>query len=98
MGYFSNGCEGLDWEILWCNRCVHEPPNDAGWDCAVRAIQTMFNYTQLKKGQENLRAAMDMLIVEQVKASSYDQRCAMFVNKDPRVCPNQLKLELETDQ
>ena len=50
MGYFSNGCEGLDWEILWCNRCVHEPPNDADWDCAVHSIQLMFNYAQLKKG------------------------------------------------
>lgn len=73
MAYFSNGCEGdvLDEQ---CANC----PLGYGWNdpdqttlfdtepeprpCPVALVQLTYNYDQLKKGNERLREAMEMLI------------------------------------
>lgn len=28
MGYFSNGCEGMDYQEHYCSRCIHDVKND----------------------------------------------------------------------
>lgn len=60
MAYFPNGSSG---EILdnQCCDCVHE--DEWSW-CPVYAVQQLFNYDQLGKGQEKLRQAITMLIDE----------------------------------
>lgn len=73
MAYFSNGTEGrvLDEQ---CSDC----PLGAGWNdpdqpllfdvertmryCPVAFVQGMYNYDQIKKGNEKLREAMSLLV------------------------------------
>jgi hypothetical protein len=60
MAYFPNGTAG---EILdsQCIDCLHE--DEWSW-CPVYAVQQLFNYDQVDKGQEKLRQAINMLIDE----------------------------------
>ena len=60
MAYFPNGTAG---EILdnQCCDCLHE--DEWAW-CPVYAIQSLFNYDQVDKGQEKLRQAINMLVDE----------------------------------
>ncbi len=59
MAYFSNGSEGayLDEQ---CGECFHA--NDDEACCPVWAVQQNFNYDQCKKGNEDLKKAMEILI------------------------------------
>jgi len=75
MAYFANGSEG---DIL--DRQCSDCPLGAGWNdpsqktmfdvdapmrpCPVALVQSLFNYTQCKDGQEKLREAMNCLINE----------------------------------
>ena len=58
MAYFSNGTEG---DILdrQCAECLPHDP------CPIAKVQVRFNYTQCKKGQEELRRCMNMLVDEE---------------------------------
>jgi len=60
MAYFPNGTAGayLDEQ---CAECIHEDP-EAG--CPVALIQDEYNYSQLNKGNGDLKRAMDILISE----------------------------------
>jgi hypothetical protein len=60
MAYFPNGTAG---EILdnQCCDCLHE---DEWLWCPVYAVQFLFNYDQVGKGQEKLRQAINMLVSE----------------------------------
>ncbi len=60
MAYFPNGTAG---EILdnQCVDCLHE--DEWSW-CPVYAVQSLFNYCQIDKGQEKLRQAINMLVDE----------------------------------
>lgn len=42
MGYFSNGSEGMDYEARYCERCVHQKPDEGG--CAVWLAHMLHNY------------------------------------------------------
>lgn len=59
MAYFPNGTAG---QILddQCDNCLHGVSD--GIMCPVAYIQVEFNYKQLDKGNEQLRAAMNTLI------------------------------------
>ncbi len=58
MAYFSNGSEGekLDLQCLECVLSDH-------W-CPIDMLQSEYNYKQVEKGSEALRAAMNLLINE----------------------------------
>lgn len=62
MAYFANGTEG---DILTnqCHTCLHGMNDDVL--CPVVSVQMTYNYDQLNDGNEDLRAAMNMLIDEQ---------------------------------
>lgn len=61
MAYFPNGTAG---QILddQCDGCLHGVSD--GIMCPVAYIQINFNYKQLDKGNESLRAVMNKLINE----------------------------------
>ena len=61
MAYFANGTEG---EILdrQCADCIHE---DLSALCPVYHIMMTYNYDQLDKGQEKLRACLNILIQDE---------------------------------
>ena len=79
MGYFSNGTEGMDYEEKYCARCVH----DANHDCPVLLIHSLFNYDQLRPGNEKLREAMSALIPR--RPDTFNDQCRMFIeNPKPK--------------
>ena len=57
MAYFSNSTEGSVLDQQCCDCIVND---DA--PCPVLFVQLEFNYSQLNKGNDDLRKAMDMLI------------------------------------
>ncbi len=73
MAYFANGSEG---EILeeQCARCPYgERP------CPIIHVQMMYNYDQVKPGNEKLREAMDRLVDErgQHQSDLHDEVAAL---------------------
>jgi hypothetical protein len=60
MAYFPNGQAGLYLDEQ-CMDCLHDDP-DVG--CPIAFIQMEYNYTQLDKGQEQLREALNYLVNE----------------------------------
>ncbi len=59
MAYFSNGTEGMILDEQ-CSQCPVGESEDSC--CPVHAIQMLYNYDQLKKGNEQLREAMNLLV------------------------------------
>lgn len=59
MAYFPNGTAG---EVLdeQCQNCLHGVSDSIL--CPVAHIQMIYNYQQLDEGNEDLRAAMGLLI------------------------------------
>lgn len=60
MAYFSNGSEGA-YLYNQCLDCIHYV-EDLG--CPVALVQMLYNYDQMKEGNEKLREAMNLLINE----------------------------------
>ena len=58
MAYFSNSSEGAYFDAM-CAECIHK---DEDALCPISAIQSMYNYDQLKKGNEDLKEAMAILV------------------------------------
>ena len=58
MAYFSNGSEGMVIDDQ-CSRCIHA---DEEAHCPIAYVQLEFNYDQQKKGNEDLKKAMSVLI------------------------------------
>ena len=56
MAYFANGSEGECLEAQ-CGRC---PLGDK--TCPIKHVQLLYNYAQLRKGNEKLQEAMEILI------------------------------------
>ena len=56
--YFSNS-DGHAWMDEQCYGCVHSGEESM---CAVESIQMLYNYDQMKEGQEKLKEARSMLI------------------------------------
>lgn len=71
MGYFSNGCEGEDYEARYCNRCVHQKPDGPG--CAVWLAHVLHNYRQTDEQKEILD-----LLIPRTANGVWNAECAMF--------------------
>jgi len=56
MVYFSNGTEGM----ILDRQCSECPVGEEA--CPIYAVQQLYNYKQMDKGQKNLREAMTFLI------------------------------------
>ena len=61
MAYFSNGTEG-DVLTEQCHNCLHGLDDEIM--CPVTHVQLEYNYKQLDDGNQDLRAAMNLLIDE----------------------------------
>ena len=69
MAYFSNSTDG-DKLQQQCDTCpagaINEDRIDVTHYCPIRIVQDLNNYDQLKKGNEKLKAAMEVLIDEKL--------------------------------
>jgi hypothetical protein len=52
MGYFSNGTEGMMYEEMYCQHCIHNE------GCPVWGLHFEYNYTK----NEEMRSILDYLI------------------------------------
>jgi len=75
VGYFSNGTEGKDYEVKFCERCIHQKPDDGG--CAVWFAHLLYNYDQQDREQSKLKSVLDILIP--CSAEGVNAGCMMFV-------------------
>mgnify|MGYP001570022514 CR=1 FL=1 len=75
MAYFSNGSEGETFENM-CAACRH----DRNKSCRIALAHLVYNYDQLRKGNEDVRRILDML-VHDTKESPY-LKCEMFIPLD----------------
>jgi hypothetical protein len=48
MAYFSNGTEGMDFEMRFCMRCIHgfDPAANEMIPCAVWSLHLQHNYAE----------------------------------------------------
>jgi hypothetical protein len=53
MGYFSNGSEGLDWQVHNCDKCLNADELGA---CAIWDAHLLYN------GEEGKKDVLNMLI------------------------------------
>jgi len=78
MGYFSNGSEGEGYEAEYCDRCIHQKPDDGG--CAVWFAHLMHNSDQ--NSNEQLENALNILIP---RRGICNEQCTMFI-EEPVQC------------
>lgn len=78
MGYFSNGSEGSSYEEMWCDRCVHQGPDD-GPGCSVWFAHLIHNYDECN----NPDSVLHMLIPR--GDDGRNEQCSMFIESDPLV-------------
>lgn len=74
MGYFSNGSEGDWYERTYCDRCIHQGPDD-GPGCAVMLAHLLHNYQECN----NKESILHLLIPR--KPDGFNDQCAMFREK-----------------
>ncbi len=65
MGYFSNGSEGMDYEIEYCEKCVHYE------GCPVLTLHFFHNYAECN----NKDSFLHVLIP---RDGIYNAKCTMF--------------------
>lgn len=94
VGSFSNGTEGVGFEELWCERCIHYAEPDAKKQCAVWMLHLCFNSEQHESGMTKphsgtsmhgptLKSMLSALIQEKRGGG---QECLMFTPRaDARV-------------
>lgn len=75
MGYFSNGTEGMDYEAEYCDRCLHQKPDDGG--CAVWLAHMLHNYDECNNEKSILH-----LLIPISKDGCANEQCKMFL-EDP---------------
>lgn len=71
MGYFPNSDAGLAYEAQYCDRCVHQKPDNGG--CAVWLAHMLFNY-----GTADQAEVLNVLIP---RDGIVNLQCRMFVAK-----------------
>jgi hypothetical protein len=71
MGYFSNGTEGMEYEAQYCDRCVHQKPDDGG--CAVWLAHMLHNYDECNNNDSILH-----LLIPRTDGGLTNGQCAMF--------------------
>lgn len=56
MAYFSNGTEGMNFEMQFCARCVHgfDPVSSEMIPCAVWSLHLKYNYAEANNDQSFL--------------------------------------------
>lgn len=72
MGYFSNGCQGMDYEDKYCAKCVHCPRYEKGINCAVLEAHLIYNYDECN----NKNSILHILIPRDKQG--YNEKCRMF--------------------
>lgn len=76
MGYFSNGCEGADYEHRYCNQCVHQYGIDGETPCAVWTAHLSHNYDECNNPQSILH-----MLIPRSKDMMSNGECKMFLDK-----------------
>lgn len=71
MTYFPNGTAGCLFEEDVCSRCANQRKEFGG--CAITDVHMLYNYEQLREGQEKIRTILSMLITD-------DGECRMFLD------------------
>lgn len=77
MGYFSNGCEGHDYEDRWCSRCIHRGSDD-GPSCPVWFAHLDLNYEECNNKKSILH-----ILIPRTKDGLGNEQCRMFIEGDP---------------
>lgn len=72
MGYFSNGTEGMDYEAQFCDRCVHQGPED-GPGCMVWMLHFLHNYDEC-----NNEDSMLHVLIPRSEDKLSNKQCTMF--------------------
>lgn len=83
MGYFANGTEGMMYQAVYCDRCVHDRDND----CPILALHFLWNYDQNRDKEKKM--VLDMFIPQK---GIENEQCKMFRPKQTRQKSQQMKL------
>lgn len=76
MGYFPNGESGRDYEAQYCDRCVHQKPDDGG--CSVFLLHLLHNYEECNKPGSFLHTLIPRDGIE-------NKQCTMFHAAPPKL-------------
>lgn len=82
MGYFSNGTEGEMYESAYCDRCVHQGPED-GPGCAVWFAHLIHNYDECNNKDSILHMLIPLETMEfddGIK-QQVNGECLMFIEQ-----------------
>lgn len=72
MGYFSNGSEGMDYYARYCDRCIHNVPDQT---CAVWMAHLIHDYAECNKADSILH-----ILIPRGKDGE-NEECKMFIAK-----------------
>ena len=72
MGYFSNGTEGMAYEEQFCERCIHQGPQE-GPGCPVWLLHLLHNYDECNKKDSFLH-----VLIPRAKSGVGNEQCSMF--------------------
>ncbi len=98
MAYFANGTEG----VILDEQCAECPVGEQiNSRCPVHTIQMIYNYDQLKKGNEQLREAMNVLVDDKGKCQMRVAILKATVDRDqpdptpidPKTLPSFLRMD-----
>lgn len=74
MGYFANGSEGDDYERRYCDRCLHQKPDDGG--CMVWLAHALHNYRDCNDKNSVLH-----LLIPRSADDLSNEACTMFAER-----------------
>jgi len=69
MGYFSNACEGQDYEAMWCDRCAHNHPEHG---CPCLGAHGWWNYDECNNPDSILHKMIP-------RKGTQNEKCIFFV-------------------
>ena len=75
MAYFSTGSEGDDYQLRWCQRCIHWPESAIA-ECPVWTVQGDYNYERVNEPEHAIRKILDILIPS--RDDGFPDQCRMF--------------------
>ena len=70
MGYFSCGCEGMNYEAEWCDNCVHQHPK---FGCPIWDVHLLYNYEECNKPDSILHK-----LIPRTKNGLWNDKCVFF--------------------
>ena len=74
MGYFSSGTEGMDYEARYCDRCLHQKPDDDGCAVWLAHMIAIANYAECNKPDSVLH-----VLIPRTKNGLGNEQCRMFI-------------------